>query len=116
MKSFIKSLYRSELTALLIIQEGTSKVGAKPKAQKAQKLRESAQDFYEKTKNLETQKITKFETGPSSLVGFVSYVRKGGNERGTICTTLDAFSLAIFGWYCKLEECFFFTRNFASLS
>ena len=35
---------------------------------------------------------------------------------GTFCTTLDAYSLARFGCYCKLEEgCFCFTRTFAFL-
>ena len=43
----------------------------------------------------ECQKKFKNSKGdPIVSSGFVSYVKKGVNERGTLCTNLDAFPLA----------------------
>ena len=36
----------------------------------------------------------KFKGGPIVSSGFVSYVKNGVNERGTLCTDLDAFPVA----------------------
>ena len=39
--------------------------------------------------------VPKIQKGdPIVLSGFVSYVKKGVNERGTLCTDLDAFPFA----------------------
>ena len=77
----------------------TSKVGAKPKAQKAQSVEILLRTFMKRQKTSEHQNIIKFERRPFSLV------RK--MRGGTFCTTLDAYSLARFGCYCKLEEVVF---------